>query len=130
MSTFSLAHAAINTLFKSLSVFAMASAACRLGLQYNTETRRIDYVSLTFWLLIEAAVAVIAASISSYRVVVLDYLKARQAQQQTSARTRIWHARSLGPGNWKKVAKIVIPYPAAQLQSPSEQRSTRSSISI
>jgi hypothetical protein len=86
-------------LFKCLSIFAIASAACRLAFQYNTEARRIDYVSLTLWLVIEAAVAVIAASISSYRVVVLDYLKDHRVQQQTSARTRIWHARSFGPGN-------------------------------
>jgi hypothetical protein len=130
MSTFSLAHAAINTLFKSLSIFAIASAACRLAFQYNTKARRIDYISLTLWLVIEAAVAVIAAAISSYRVVVLDYLKDRRAQQQTSARTQIWHARSLGSGGRKKVAKIVTPYPAAQLQSLSEQRSTRSSTLI
>ena len=75
MSTFSLAYAFINTSFKSLSIFAIAIATCRLGLQYNAEANRVDYVLLTFWLVIEAAVAVIVASVSSYRLVVLDHLK-------------------------------------------------------
>jgi hypothetical protein len=74
MTTSSLAHVAISTSFKSLSIFAIGSAACRLASQYSTEARprRIAYGLLTLWLAIEAAVAVIAASVSSYRVLVLD----------------------------------------------------------
>jgi hypothetical protein len=131
MSNFSLAHAAINTSFKSLSIFAIAIAVCRLALQYNTDATRINYPSLTFWLAIQANVAVIMASISSYRVVVLDYLKDHRAQQQhRSMAPRALYAGTLVPGARKDVAKIATPHSATELRPLSEQRSTRSSSSF
>jgi hypothetical protein len=131
MLNFSLAHAVINTSFKSLSIFAVAIAACRLALQYTTDASRINYPSLTFWLVIEANVDVIVASISSYRVVVLDYLKDHIARQQhLSMAPQALYAGTLVPGNRKDVAKIATPHSATEFRPLSEQRSTRSSSSI
>ena len=130
MSNFCLAHAVINTSFKSLSIFAIAIAACRLVLQFSTDASRINYVSLTFWLAIEANVDVIVASISSYRVVVLDYLQDRRARQQhLSMAPRALYAGTLVPGRRKDVAKIATPHSATELRALSEQQFIRSSSS-
>lgn len=80
MANFTRSHTLINAWFKSLSICTIAMAAPRLALQYDGNSHRIRYVTLTFWLVIEAAVAIIMASISSYRVVLLDYLAERRMQ--------------------------------------------------
>ncbi|KAF2260533.1 hypothetical protein CC78DRAFT_584668 [Lojkania enalia] len=74
MANFTKSYTIINATFKGLSMFAIAIAATRLALQYSTDLHRIKYISLLFWLFVEAAVALIMASISSYRTVVLDRL--------------------------------------------------------
>ncbi|PSN73485.1 hypothetical protein BS50DRAFT_187763 [Corynespora cassiicola Philippines] len=74
MANFTRLRATLNAIFKGLSIFVIAVAGVRLKMQYNAETRRVDYVSLTFWLMVEAAVALIMASISSYRIPVVDYI--------------------------------------------------------
>ncbi|OAL53848.1 hypothetical protein IQ07DRAFT_482360, partial [Pyrenochaeta sp. DS3sAY3a] len=84
MANFDLTRAVINTSFKALSVFTVAIAACRLAFQYNADSHRVDYVSLTFWLVVEAVVAIIVASISSYRIVLLDYLSNDRIEQRPS----------------------------------------------
>jgi hypothetical protein len=80
MANFKLTHAAINAIFKSLSIFAIAIATTRLSVQYSSEKHSVDYTRVTFWLMVEATVAVIMASVSSYRIVVLHYLTSRSAQ--------------------------------------------------
>jgi hypothetical protein len=80
MANFTRSHTMINAWFKSLSVCTIAMAATRLALQYDGSSHHIRYVTLTFWLVVEAAVAIIMASISSYRVVLLDYLAERKMQ--------------------------------------------------
>ncbi|KAF2793285.1 hypothetical protein K505DRAFT_244729 [Melanomma pulvis-pyrius CBS 109.77] len=74
MANFTRSHTIINASFKSLSIFSISIALTRLVLQYNVKDHRIKYVSMTFWLAVEAAVALVMASISSYRTVVLDRL--------------------------------------------------------
>jgi hypothetical protein len=78
-------HAIINTTFKSLSACTIAIASTRLVYQHNAKYDRIDYLQLTFWLVVEAAIALIAASIASYRVVVLDYFKSHIGEGQQDA---------------------------------------------
>jgi hypothetical protein len=75
LANFTTLHALVNAIFKSLSIFAVALAAVRLATLYTTGTDRIVYSRLIFWLVIEAAAAIILASISVYRIVVLDSLK-------------------------------------------------------
>lgn len=68
----------VNFIFKSLSTFNIVIAAARLALQYDTTADRVRYVSVIFLLGIEATMALTMVSISSYRVVVLDYLARKQ----------------------------------------------------
>jgi len=75
-------HAAVNTVFKGLSVFATAFAATRFAILYTTSATEASYARLTFWLVIEAASAIILASITAYRIVVLESLTKNEAQLQ------------------------------------------------
>ena len=70
-----------NFVFKSLSIFNIVVAATRLAIQYDSSVGRIQYTSVTFMLIIEAAIAFILVSISSYRIVVLDLLAGRQRRK-------------------------------------------------
>jgi hypothetical protein len=63
---------AMHAGFKCLSVFMIAVGITRLVLQYNSHTRRIDHIWAAFLLFIEAAVALIMASITSWRKVFFD----------------------------------------------------------
>jgi len=74
MANLTLLHALVNAVFKSLSVVAVALATIRLASLYTTGTDRVDYARLVFWLVVEAGAAVMLASISVYRIVVLDSL--------------------------------------------------------
>jgi len=85
MANFTRSHTIINASFKGLSVFSIAIASTRLALQYRAGYRQINYVALTYWLVIEAAVAIIMASISSWRVVILNRLFEWEVQQRTKA---------------------------------------------
>ncbi|CAO2655690.1 Nn.00g044930.m01.CDS01 [Neocucurbitaria sp. VM-36] len=122
MAGFTISRAIINTSFKSLSILTVAVASCRLAFQYDGKARRVDYVSLSFWLAAEAAVAVIAASISSYRIVLLDYLTDLKSRQDAHAPApqspRIlatWRDRGR-----KAVAKITTSARRTPLHSSSE----------
>jgi uncharacterized membrane protein len=81
MANLTRSHTIINFIFKSLSVVTLAVAATRLALQYDHQTRRIQYVTLTFLLIVETAIAIVMASISSYRVVVVDQLAERRMRK-------------------------------------------------
>ena len=130
MANFTISRAIINTSFKSLSILTVAFASCRLAFQYDSKARSVDYVSLSFWLAAEAAVAVIAASISSYRIVVLDYLTELGARQDVHAPLprsprllATWKDRGR-----KAVAKITTsarPTPLHSLSELSIQQPTR-----
>lgn len=109
MANFNRYKAIINGSFKSLSIVNIAIAATRLALQYDKGDHRIRYVTLTFWLLVEAAVAVIMASISSYRAIILDYLVERRAQRGVS-----FQITSL-----KSHAFWIRPRPRAESVSPT-----------
>lgn len=87
LANFTLSNAIINTLFKSLSVFPIIITVCRTIFQINKEKRQINYLILALWLAIEAAVAVIMGSVSSYRTVVLK-LYATHIRQQRSDPTQ------------------------------------------
>jgi hypothetical protein len=75
LANFTTLYALVNAIFKSLSIFAVALAAVRLESLYTPGTNRVVYSRFIFWLVIEAAAAIILASISAYRIVVLDSLK-------------------------------------------------------
>ncbi|PVI04084.1 hypothetical protein DM02DRAFT_651894 [Periconia macrospinosa] len=70
-----LLHALIDGAFKTLSIFAIIIAVIRLALQYDTKSRHVNYITVIYLLVIEATIALIMASITSYRTVLLDYLK-------------------------------------------------------
>ena len=89
MANFTLLHAALNAGFKSLSVFVIAVAVTRLAFLCDRRSQN-DQIATILWLMVEANVAVVAASVSSYRVVVLDYLCRRQVQQESVAREGAW----------------------------------------
>jgi hypothetical protein len=93
MANFTKSHTIINASFKSLSVFTIAIAATRLAVQYNSNQQCIDYDAVTFWLVVEAAVALSMASISSYRVVLLDYLAERRLRRSVGSGIRISRLR-------------------------------------
>ena len=76
-------HTIANFVFKSLSILHIAVAAARLALQYDAEDRRVQYATVTFLLAVEAAVAIVTVSISSYRVVFLEHLAAWQRGKGT-----------------------------------------------
>ncbi|KAJ8118778.1 hypothetical protein OPT61_g315 [Boeremia exigua] len=95
MGNFTLSHAVVNTVFKSLSVCVVAIAAIRLAFLCNGAAQNVDYGTVILWLMVEAAVAVTAASISSYRVIVLDYLCKSQVQ-----RARATQRDGCQPLNW------------------------------
>lgn len=81
MANFGRVKAIINASFKGLSIINIAISSTRLALQYDAQTRSIRYLSLTYWLTVEAAVAIIMASMSSYRVLVLHYIEERITNQ-------------------------------------------------
>jgi len=58
--------------FKCLSVFMIAVAITRLSLQYDQRNHRIDYIWTSFWLYVEAAVALIVASIMPWRKIFFE----------------------------------------------------------
>ena len=123
MANFTFSHALINASFKSLSILTVAIAACRLAFQYDADAHRVDYVAFTFWLVVEAAVAVIAASTSSYRIVVIDYLTALKSRQdlypaQPRSR-RLW-------GMWKDRGQQVV----AKITTPTRRPSLHSSLEL
>ena len=89
MANFTLLRAALNAGFKSLSVFVIAVAVTRLAFLCDRRSQN-DQIATILWLMVEANVAVVAASVSSYRVVVLDYLCRRQVQQESVAREGAW----------------------------------------
>jgi hypothetical protein len=91
MANFNRLQTIINASFKGLSVFNIVVAATRLGLQYDRSTHRTDYVTVTFLLVVEASVALVMASISSYRIVLLDYLAERRFRRQTTPLTPTPH---------------------------------------
>ncbi|KAH7135330.1 hypothetical protein B0J11DRAFT_502156 [Dendryphion nanum] len=82
MAIYSKMRTIINATFKSLSVLTIAIAATRMATQYNISEQRVDYVAMTFWLMVESATALIVASVSSYRVIMIDYLAERARQNQ------------------------------------------------
>lgn len=138
MANFTLTRAAINTSFKSLSIFTVVIAACRLAFQYNADVHRVDYTALTFWLVAEVAIAVIMASISSYRIVVIDHLLDGHAQHDSG--TTLLKVRHMLDA-WKsgcqklvaKITKIADPSQRTRLDSLSElsvQQDTHSSASL
>jgi hypothetical protein len=96
MANFTRSHTLINCLFKSLSIFNIAIATARLVLQYNTENHRIEYVTMTFWLIVEAAVALIMASISSWRIIVIDRLTKRRVNTREHNRHKFWSGTRRG----------------------------------
>lgn len=57
--------------FKCLSVFMIAVGITRLVMQYDSQTRRIDHLWTAFWLVTEAVVALVMASVTSWRHVLL-----------------------------------------------------------
>jgi hypothetical protein len=91
MANFNRLQTIINASFKGLSVFNIVVAATRLGLQYDRSAHRTDYATVTFLLVVEASVALVMASISSYRIVLLDYLAERRFRHQTTALTQMPH---------------------------------------
>lgn len=91
MANFRRSHTIINAVFKGLSVFSVAIAATRLSLQYDAEDQLIRYVALTFWLIVEATAALILASISSYRVLLLNYLTKRRVRRENLSLGRRTH---------------------------------------
>jgi|SRR5690242_13914940 len=90
MANFTLTRAIINTAFKSLSVCIVAIAATRLAILCDARSQDLNYTTIIFWLVVEAAIALIAASVSSYRVIVLDYLCERQRHQDSAAQKGGW----------------------------------------
>ena len=58
--------------FKCLSVFMIAVAITRLSLQYDRRNHRMDYVWTSFWLYMEAAVALIVASVMPWRKIFFE----------------------------------------------------------
>ena len=99
MANLTRSHAIINWSFKSLSIFATIVAATRLALQYNAHADRIQYVTLVFLLVVETAVAIIMASISSYRAVVLDQLAGRSGKAIVPLQSKTDPIRGAGPGH-------------------------------
>jgi hypothetical protein len=89
MANFTLLRAALNAGFKSLSVFVVAVAVTRLAFLCGRRSQNDQTVTI-LWLIVEANVAIVAASVSSYRVVVLDYMCRRQVQQESVAREGAW----------------------------------------
>lgn len=80
-----------NLVFKSLSIFNIVVAATRLAIQYDSSVGRVRYASVTFTLIIEATTSLIMVSISSYRVVFLDFLaewQRRKINQSTPLTVR------------------------------------------
>jgi hypothetical protein len=88
MANLTRSYTMINCSFKSLSIFAVVVAATRLAVQYDTQTHRIQYTILVFLLVIETAVAIIMASVSSYRVVVLDHIAERRNKASAPLQTK------------------------------------------
>lgn len=82
MANFTLSRAVLNTAFKSVSVLTIAIAATRLAFLCKARSQSSQYIVVAFWLIVEASVALAAAAVSSYRVVLLDLLCRRQAQRQ------------------------------------------------
>lgn len=125
MANFTLTRAAINTSFKALSVFTIAIAACRLAFQYNADIHRVDYISLTFWLVVEAAIAIIMASISSYRIVLLDYLaEDRTERRPNPAGPKVRHMVNAWKSKCQRAAATITaiakPVPLTRLNSLSD----------
>jgi hypothetical protein len=96
MANFTLLRAALNAGFKSLSVFVIAVAVTRLAFLCDRRSQNNDQTATILWLMVEANVAIVAASVSSYRVVVLDYLCRRQVQQESVAREGAWELLNQG----------------------------------
>ncbi|KAF2200384.1 hypothetical protein GQ43DRAFT_76812 [Delitschia confertaspora ATCC 74209] len=63
---------AIYATFRCLSVFMIAIGISRLVIQYDAQNHRINYIWSAFWLFMEAAIALIMASISSWRRMLFD----------------------------------------------------------
>jgi hypothetical protein len=95
MANLTSSHTIISTTFKSLAAFTIAFALTRLVCQQDTEFHRISYLQLAFWLVVEATFALIAASIASYRVVVLEYLKFHEAESQQDVYLVVAESRDL-----------------------------------
>lgn len=84
MANLTLSRAVRNTAFPSLSVFPFVVAATRLAFLCNVRSQTYNYTTLAFWL--SASVALAAAAVSSYRVVLTDLLCERQVQRANAAR--------------------------------------------
>jgi hypothetical protein len=97
MANLTRSYTIINCSFKGLSVFAVVVAATRLALQYDAQTHRIQYVTLILLLIVENAVAIIMASVSSYRVVVLDHLAALKRKANAPLQSKNYPAWCAGP---------------------------------
>ncbi|KAF2830318.1 hypothetical protein CC86DRAFT_284478 [Ophiobolus disseminans] len=80
MANLPILHAAVNAAFKSLSILAVAFAITRLVILYTAGPTDLNYILLSFWLMIEAAGTITLASISVFRIVVLDSLTKDGAQ--------------------------------------------------
>ncbi|KAF1994953.1 hypothetical protein P154DRAFT_446453 [Amniculicola lignicola CBS 123094] len=80
MANLSRRRAVINIIFKGLFAVTIGIATLRLVLQYDGQGLRLDYVVITFWLIVEAVISLITMSISSYRAVVLDMLSSVDSQ--------------------------------------------------
>ncbi|KAH6633138.1 hypothetical protein C7974DRAFT_165700 [Boeremia exigua] len=90
MANFTMSRAIVNTTFKSLSAFVVTIAITRLAFLCDAESQNADYTTTIFWLMVEAAVALIAASVSSYRVVLLDVICKRQVQRSDAISKDGW----------------------------------------
>ncbi|KAF2021077.1 hypothetical protein BU24DRAFT_416745 [Aaosphaeria arxii CBS 175.79] len=85
MANYTRINTIINASFKSLSVFSIAIASTRLALSYDRRTHRIRYSDIAFWLVVEAAVALIMAGISSYRTLVIDWVTEHRRGRTTKS---------------------------------------------
>jgi hypothetical protein len=90
MTNFTLARAVLNTAFKSFSMPANAVATTRPAFLCKARFQSSSYTMVAFWLTVEAYVALAAAAVSSFHVVLLDLLCKRQTQREDAAQKGGW----------------------------------------
>ncbi|CAI6326602.1 unnamed protein product [Periconia digitata] len=108
-------QALIDGGFKTLSLFAMIVAAMRLSYQYDTETKRINYIAVIFWLVIEANVALIMASITSYRSLLVDHLKKTGRINKVRLSHELESNHSRQAPRWRALTRAEMPRPMPSL---------------
>jgi len=110
MANLTISQAVINMTFKGLLASTVAFALTRLVCQIDPKDNRISYLQLTFWLVVEAAVGLIAASIASYRVIVLEYLKLFKTGSQQHIVLAEAESRDLSGANLAPKASTPNPH--------------------